>query len=82
MQMSGALRYYTGLPTARWDALPDALWPSLAGAAERRGVGLYALLFPFEENEVMKRIPGAWTRLDSNSGVTLWAHASNPALDR
>ncbi len=76
MQASGALRYYTPLPTAKWDALPDTLWPLLAEAADRRGVTLYALLFPFEENEAMKRIPGAWRRLDSRRGVALWTRAS------
>lgn len=72
MQMSGALRYYTGFAAARWDGIPDALWPPLLAAAAREGYRPYALLFPFEENEVVRRIPGPWTPIAVRHGVSLW----------
>jgi len=79
MQMSGALRYYTKLCAVRWDGLPDELWTPFAAAADRHRVPLYALLFPFEENEAMKRIPGPWKRIDSEREVSLWVRAGSAA---
>ena len=79
MQMSGALHYYTRVAPVRWDGLPDPLWPPFVEAADRRGVPLYALLFPFEENPVVKRIPGPWKRVDHDGDVVLWARTALPA---
>ena len=49
MQMSGALKYYTKLPIARWDAIRSERFFGLRRAVEEHGLSWYALLRPFEE---------------------------------
>jgi len=58
MQMSGALKYYTSLPIARWDAIRPERFQDLRQAVEERGFRWYALLWPFEEEGFRKNLPG------------------------
>jgi hypothetical protein len=61
MQCSGALRYRTDFLIARYDMLRPDSFAKLraAAAAEKRPV--YALLFPFEQPEVLQtKTPGRW----------------------
>jgi hypothetical protein len=72
MQMSGALKYYTGRPIARWDAIRPERFPELRQAVEERGSRWYALLWPFEEADFRKNLPGRWERIDTVRDIGLW----------
>ena len=72
MQMSGALKYYTDRPVARWDALQPGRFGDLRAAARARGRGLYALLWPFEEADFAARVPGSRKRIGAWRDITLW----------
>lgn len=61
MQCSGALRYRTDFLVARYDMLHPAAFAHFqaAAAAEKRPV--YALIFPFEQEEALRtKTPGDW----------------------
>lgn len=72
MQMSGALKYYTDLPIARWDAMTPETFPRLREAARRKGFCWYALLRDFEVEELARRTPGPWTKIGNVRDVGLW----------
>jgi hypothetical protein len=72
MQMSGALKYYTGRPVARWDAITPDRFERLRRAARERGHPLYALLWPFEEKPFAPNLPGRWTRVGAWRDIGLW----------
>ena len=73
MQMSGALRYYTGLTIVRWDWIqrPEQA-ASVRERARVRGRALYALLAPYEVERLAERFPGSWTKIGNLRDVTLW----------
>jgi hypothetical protein len=72
MQMSGALKYYTGRAVARWDAVTPGRFERLRRAARERGIPLYALLWPFEEKELAAKLPGRWTPVGTWRDIGLW----------
>jgi hypothetical protein len=72
MQMSGALTYYTNLSIVRWDLLEAARFQDFRQTVESRGIRWYALLWPFEEAEFQKRLPGRWTRIGASRDIGLW----------
>jgi hypothetical protein len=72
MSASGALEYYTSLAYARYDWIEPARFPSLRAGIEARGGRLYALLFPFEVEDLRKRLPVGWKKLGVLRDVTLW----------
>ena len=72
MQMSGALKYYTDRPIARWDAIAPERFPALRRRFEERGFALYALLWPFEEADFARRLPGNWKRIGTLRDIGLW----------
>lgn len=72
MQMSGALKYYTGRPIARWDAIRPERFLVLRHAAETHGYRWYALLWPFEEQDFRKNLPGRWERIGTIRDIGLW----------
>jgi hypothetical protein len=82
MQMSGTLRYYTAIPIVRWDTLPPEDVRRILSAAERRGYRIFALLFPFEEDEVRTRTPGAWVKLAALRDVSVWTRAAPSETSR
>ncbi|MGH9363682.1 MAG: glycosyltransferase family 39 protein, partial [Thermoanaerobaculia bacterium] len=65
MQMTGALRYYTGLTFARWDWMDAGGFPLLRAQVEARGGRWFALVAPFERDGLQKNLPGRWTQLGS-----------------
>src|SRR5712691_1297500 len=71
-QFSGAFLYYSGRQTVRWDQLDNderfQLLRAYVGSANLRW---YALLSPFEWEQVQKRFKGSWTTLGEHRGVKL-----------
>lgn len=72
MQMSGALHYYTPLTYAMWNWLLPERFAVLRVSTESRGHRWYALLAPFETQEVRKNLPGDWREIDRVGDVVLW----------
>ncbi len=74
MQLSGALTYYTKVLPARWDLMTPKQFEVLSQKAALNGYRIYALLFPFEEQEFLKNAPGAWEKISNYEFVTLWKY--------
>ena len=72
MQMSGALHYYTPLTYAMQNWLLPERFGALRSETESRGYRWYALLSPFETEEVRKNLPGDWREIDRAGDVVLW----------
>ena len=72
MQMSGALRYYTNLTPVRWDWIEPQQVAALGEHASTHGYQWFALLFPFENEELEKRLPWGWTKVGTLRNATLW----------
>jgi hypothetical protein len=74
MQMSGALRYYTGSQPVRWDWLQPGDFAEVVKHARQKGYGVYALLAPFEVDEkaLSDRAPGNWKVVGAIRDVKLW----------
>jgi hypothetical protein len=70
--MSGALKYYTNLTPVRWDWLGPGQAPLLRERARAEGYQWFALLFPFEEEGLRKRLPWGWTKMGNLREATLW----------
>jgi hypothetical protein len=60
MQMTGAMRYYTGSTFARIDWIEPAVFPSLRSRIEAAGYHWYALVGPAEKELLQRNLPGAW----------------------
>jgi len=70
MQMSGARKYYLDDESLRWEWL-DA--DRVAQIEQHvRPDRWYAVLFPFEVDEVRKRVPGEWVKIDEYRDITIW----------
>ncbi|HEY3122570.1 MAG TPA: hypothetical protein VGK70_00735, partial [Thermoanaerobaculia bacterium] len=78
MQMSGALKYYTNLTPVRWDWIQPGQVPLLRERARAEGYQWFALLFPFENEELQQRLPWGWTKMGTLREATLWRLDSNP----
>jgi len=79
MQASGALFYYTDFTLVRWDWLQKraALAPKIEEAARQSGRPIYAVLFPFEVEDALRRtMPGNWTKVQAIEDVTIWRRDS------
>lgn len=76
MQASGALLFYTDLTLVRWDQYDGKNFGLIEEACGTAGRPIYAVLFPFELEEVMakKRLPGRWTQIGAVRDVTFWRH--------
>ena len=77
MQMSGALKFYTNLTPVRWDWIQPDQVPLLRERARAEGYQWFALLAPFENDELQKRLPWGWTKMGTRRDVTLWRLDSN-----
>ncbi|HWA26859.1 MAG TPA: hypothetical protein VG734_14465 [Lacunisphaera sp.] len=78
-QVSGTLLYYTDrafinpVTFAPEDAARFGAW------LDRNQVPLYAVLFPFEEAEALRRLPGHWETVTRIRHATVWRR-SGPAI--
>lgn len=72
MQTSGAVKYYTGKTSFRWDLATGDEYQALRAHASIAGVRIFALLFPFEVEDMQKRLPGNWRKLSGDEELSLW----------
>jgi hypothetical protein len=72
MAASGALEHYTDLAYARWDWIEPAKFPGLRRRIEERGGLWFALLFPFEAEEMFKQPRGRWKKIGVLRDVGLY----------
>ena len=72
MAASGALEHYTDLAYARWDWIEPAKFPDLRRRIEERGGLWFALLFPFEAEEMIKQPRGRWKKIGVLRDVRLY----------
>lgn len=77
MQMSGALKYYTNLTPVRWDWIRPEQVSLLRERARAEGYQWFALVFPFENEELQRRLPWGWTKMGNLREATLWRLDSN-----
>ncbi len=78
MEMSGALKFYTGRPIARWDYLLPEQWTIISRHAAERNVRCYALLMPQEIAAAQQHLPGRWRQLGQYQQISLWQIEQQP----
>jgi hypothetical protein len=71
MQMTGAMRYYTGSTFARIDWIEPAAFPGLRSRIRAAGYHWYALVGPAEKELLQKNLPGAWEEIARLRNQTL-----------
>jgi 4-amino-4-deoxy-L-arabinose transferase-like glycosyltransferase len=72
MEMSGAIRYYTGRLPARWDWLTPENFPQVRALVESAGYRWYALLIRHEVKLARPRVPGSWSFVGETGAISLW----------
>jgi hypothetical protein len=73
MQVSSAIYFYTDLPLVRWDLAQDQDIPTLKEALEKSHRPVYATILQFEREDLMKRYPWNWVRVDANvQDIEVW----------
>jgi hypothetical protein len=73
MQASGSLMYYTRFTLVRSDQFERDSFAGVVRACDSAGRPIYAVLFPFEVNDVLSvKIPGRWTKVNSVQDITIW----------
>jgi hypothetical protein len=78
MQTSGALLYYTQFKFLRYDQFKQDAFVDVERACVAAGRPIYAMLFPFETEEVLKtRMPGQWTKIDAIDQLVIWRRTSS-----
>jgi hypothetical protein len=80
VEMSGALKFYTGRPIIRWDQVEQPQWQLLRKQAEAQRFEFYALLMPQEVEDARNRMPGKWGQIGSYRHITLWHIATDSQL--
>ena len=55
-----------------WNWLLPDRFAALRASTESRGHRWYALLAPFEQEEVRRNLPGDWREIDRVGDVALW----------
>jgi hypothetical protein len=72
MAASGALEHYTDLAYARWDWIEPAKFSDLRLRIEEKGGVWFALLFPFEAEQMFKQPRGRWKKIGLLRDVGLY----------
>jgi hypothetical protein len=78
MQASGAIYCYSNYTIVRWDQIRPDNFPRIADACAAAQRPLFALLLPFEEQQVFpeQRLPGTWKKIQTVRDFTLWRYAA------
>jgi hypothetical protein len=81
MQVSGAIYCYSNYAIVRWDQIRPDTFPRIADACAAAHRPLFALLMPFEEQQVFpeQRLPGTWKKIQTVRDFTLWRYAAAAA---
>jgi hypothetical protein len=77
MQVSGSFFYYTDFVVLRWNYLDGNAIRNVQAAAIANHQPLYAVLFPFEIDELHVfegYLPGTWTQVGAVKHITFWAY--------
>ena len=72
--LCGANRYHAAKEASL------ALYRFATAHAEARGYGIFALLFPSEEEPLPRHFPGEWVRVGASRGIGLWRLSPGPNL--
>lgn len=72
MELSGAVRYYTGRQPVRWDWATPETFPELRALVESAGYRWYALLVRHEVKLAEPRVPGNWVFDGEMGPISLW----------
>ncbi len=72
MQTSGSLEHYTRLSYARWDWIEPDRWSLLRARTEPQGHRWFALLFPFEVDQLALHTPGRWREIGRVDQIALF----------
>ncbi len=82
MQASGAMFYYTHFTFIRWDFIGQGNLGKVESAIRNSKRPLYAVLFPYEYNEVHvleKKVPGHWSQVGMVGDVMIARRDFEPA---
>jgi hypothetical protein len=60
---SGAIYYYTDLPIVRWDGFAADKAKAFLDAASAQNRPLYAILWPYEVDDALRRVGGNWSKV-------------------
>ena len=72
-QLSGALYYYTDLPTLIFDAITPEEFAQYTLRARSANRAIYAVLFDVEEERALRTYcPGSWKKLSSVANISIW----------
>jgi len=70
---SGAIYYYTNMPTLLFDTVEPVEFARYAALARNVDRPIYATIFDVEEEEaIRRRCPGAWSRVASAGNIGIW----------
>jgi hypothetical protein len=72
MQTSSAFYFYTDYPILRWDFITPDNFSILHAALRESKRPFYAVLFPFEQEDALRRMPIAWKKVAEVKGVGIW----------
>jgi hypothetical protein len=71
MQVSGSLEHYTRLSYARWDWIEPARWSFMLSRTVPQGRRWFALLYPFERQQLDQHTPGRWREIGRVDQIAL-----------
>ncbi len=72
---SGAIYYYTPLAVLRWDHVAPTRFMSYAADLTHAGRPIYAIIFPFEEEEAFAaHLPGKWEKFSTAANRNVWRY--------
>jgi len=71
MQVSGSLEHYTRLSYARWDWIEPDRWSFMLTRTVPYGRRWFALLYPFEVEQLARHTPGRWREIGRVGQVEL-----------
>jgi hypothetical protein len=74
MQSSGSTFAYTPYTVLRWDVIDAKNQPRIAEAVAKNRRPLYAVLYPFEEQDAFTRYPGNWREVYQYRWVKVWLY--------
>jgi hypothetical protein len=81
MQTTGALIYYGNFAFVRWDMIDSEHFALVTRAAQQAGRPIYAMLFPYEEeNALKKRLPGDWKLVQRVGQTSFWQWSGPTAV--